>query len=91
MRTYNKLKDRGLKVFSVSLDRNKASWVQAIKDDGLLWGEHVSNLQYWNDPIARAYKVTAIPATFILDENGVIIARDLRGPFLEKKLEELLP
>ena len=91
VRIYNKLKDRGLKVFSVSLDRNKASWVQAIKDDGLLWGEHVSNLQYWNDPIARAYKVTAIPATFILDENGVIIARDLRGPFLEKKLEELLP
>jgi peroxiredoxin len=91
VRTYNKLKDRGLKVFSVSLDRNKASWVQAIKDDGLLWGEHVSNLQYWNDPIARAYKVTAIPATFILDENGVIIARDLRGSFLEKKLEELLP
>ena len=55
----------------------------------MTWG-HVSNLQFWNDPIAKLYKVTAIPATFVLDEKGVIIAKDLRGIELYNKVEELL-
>ena len=51
---------------------------------------HVSNLQFWQDPIPRSYGVRAIPATFLLDENGVIIAKDLRGPALGAKMKELL-
>ena len=86
---YRKNKDRGLNIIGVSLDREKSKWVQAIEDDGLIW-DHVSNLKFWNDPIAKLYKVSAIPATFILDENGVIIARDLRGRALDNKVEELL-
>lgn len=89
VRTYNKLKDQGLHVVSVSLDRDKARWVQAIKDDGLTW-DHVSNLQYWRDPVAQLYKVSSIPATFILDANGVIIAKNLRGPQLEATLTQLI-
>jgi len=86
---YRKNKERGLNIIGVSLDREKSKWVQAIEDDGLIW-DHVSNLKFWNDPIAKLYKVSAIPATFILDENGVIIARDLRGIALYNKVEELL-
>ena len=89
VRTYNKLKNKGLHIVSVSLDRDKKRWVQAIQDDGLNW-DHVSNLQYWRDPVAQLYKVSSIPATFILDENGVIIAKNLRGPQLEATLSRLL-
>lgn len=89
VRLYNKHKDNGLQIVGVSLDRTKPKWVQAIADDGLVW-EHVSNLKFWNDPIAKMYQVSAIPATFILDENGVILTRDLRGPMLERKIDELL-
>lgn len=86
---YKKNKSRGFNIIGVSLDRDKNKWVQAIKDDGLTWN-HVSNLKFWNDPIAKLYKVSAIPASFLLDENGVIVARDLRGLALFNKVEELL-
>ena len=89
VRTYNKLKAKGLNVVGVSLDRSKDNWLKAIEDDGLQWS-HVSHLQYWNEPIAKSYQVRSIPATFILDENGKIIAKNLRGKELEKKVEELL-
>ncbi|MDR5590603.1 TlpA disulfide reductase family protein [Christiangramia sp. SM2212] len=92
VRTYNKYKDQGLNIISVSLDRpgQKERWLQAIKDDKLEQWDHVSNLQFWNDPIAKKYKISAIPATFILDENGVIVAKNLRGTALENKIGELL-
>ena len=86
---YRKNKNKGLSIVGVSLDKDKNKWIKAIEDDGLTWS-HVSNLQFWNDPIAKLYKVTAIPATFVLDENGVIIAKDLRGIELYNKVEELL-
>jgi len=89
VRTYNKLKEKGLKVVGVSLDKSKDNWIKAIEDDGLQWS-HVSNLKYWNEPIAKAYQVRSIPATFILDEKGKIIAKNLRGAALEQKVEELL-
>lgn len=89
VRTYNKLKDKGLKIVGVSLDKSKDNWIKAIEDDGLKWS-HVSNLKHWNEPIAKAYQVRSIPATFILDEKGKIIAKNLRGDALEKKIEELL-
>lgn len=86
---YNELHEKGLNIIGVSLDRDAAKWKEAIAKDGLTWN-HVSNLKFWQDPIAETYNVKAIPATFILDENGVIIARDLRGAELKAKVEELL-
>ena len=89
VRTYNKFKDKGLTIIGVSLDRNKPNWLKAIEDDGLKWS-HVSNLKYWSDPIAQMYQVRAIPASFILDKEGVIIAKNLRGNALDQKVTELL-
>lgn len=88
VKVYKKYKDKGLSILGVSLDRNANDWKKAIEDDGLTW-YHVSNVQYF-DEIARLYNVDAIPASFILDENGVIVAKNLRGPMLEQKIGELL-
>ncbi len=88
VRVYNKYKDQGLSILGVSLDRNADDWKKAIQDDGLAW-HHVSNVQYF-DEIAKLYNVDAIPATFILDENGIIVAKDLRGASLDAKIGELL-
>lgn len=88
---YNKYHSKGLNIISVSLDKagQEQRWKQAIEKDQMDW-YHVSNLQFWQDPIARAYGIRSIPATYLLDENGVIIAKNLRGAALGKKMEELL-
>lgn len=88
---YNQYHDKGLNIISVSLDRpgQEARWKKAIIDDQMDW-YHVSNLQFWQDPIPRSYGVRSIPATFLLDENGVIIAKNLRGAALGAKMKELL-
>lgn len=86
---YKKYHDKGLNILGVSLDRNADDWKKAIVDDGLTWN-HVSHVQYFNDPIAKLYNVDAIPAAFLLDENGIIVAKNLRGPALEAKVAELL-
>jgi len=75
-------------VLGVSLDRDKESWLKAISDDNLTW-THVSDLQYWQNAAAKLYGVNSIPSNVLLDQNGVIIARNLRGEDLHKKLEEL--
>lgn len=89
VRVYQKYKDKGLSILGVSLDRNADAWKKAIEDDGLTW-QHVSNVRYF-DEIAELYNVTAIPASFILDADGVIVAKNLRGEALEAKIAELLP
>jgi peroxiredoxin len=89
VRMYYKFKDKGFDIFSVSLDQEKAPWVQAIEKDGLTWN-HVSDLQFWNSAAATAYGVQGIPATFLLDKEGKIIAKNLRGEELERKLSEIL-
>jgi len=89
VKVYEKYKDKGLSILGVSLDRNAADWKNAIEQDGLAW-HHVSNVRYF-DEIAELYNVRAIPASFILDENGVIVAKNLRGEALEAKIAELLP
>jgi len=91
VRIYNKYHEQGFNIIGVSLDREgqKDKWVKAIEDDKLTWS-HVSNLQFWQDPIALLYGVRAIPAAFIIDENGVIVATNLRGDALEAKVKELL-
>lgn len=86
---YKKYHDKGLNVVGVSLDKTEDAWKKAIADDGLEWN-HISNIAYFNDPIAKMYNVNAIPAAFLLDENGVIVAKNLRGPALEQKVAELL-
>ena len=86
---YEKYKDKGFNVIGVSLDRKAEDWLQAIEVDGLAWN-HVSHLQYFQGPIAEKYGINAIPAAFLLDENGVIVAKNLRGPALEQKVAELL-
>lgn len=82
---YKKYHDKGFDIFQVSLDKTKEDWISAIKKDGLTWN-HVSDLKYWNSAPARMYKVSSIPANFLLDKEGKIIARDLRGSALGQKL-----
>lgn len=91
VKIYNKYHDQGFNIIGVSLDREgqKDKWVKAIEDDKLTWPQ-VSNLQFWQDPIAVLYNVRAIPAAFIIDENGVVLATNLRGDALEAKVKELL-
>lgn len=88
---YNKYHDKGLNIISVSLDKagQKERWIKAIKDDKMDW-YHVSNLRFWQDPIAKQYNVRSIPATFLLDDKGNIIDKDLRGPALGAKIGSLL-
>lgn len=88
---YNQYHEKGLNIIGVSLDKDKdaAKWKEAIEKDGLTWPQ-ISNLKFWKEPIAELYNVKSIPATFILDANGIIIAKDLRGDALKAKIEELL-
>lgn len=86
---YKELHSKGLNIIGVSLDKDAAAWKQAIAKDGLIWTQ-VSNLKHWEEPIAKQYKVEAIPATFILDANGKVVAQDLTGPALKAKILELL-
>ena len=87
---YNKYRSKGFTVLSVSLDKERNAWMNAIAQDGLIWPNHASDLQFWNNAAAREYGVSSIPAAFLIDENGVIIGRDLRGNALEEKLAEVL-
>lgn len=94
--TYEKFKDskfqnaKGFTVFGVSLDKDKAAWEQAIKADKLSWEYHVSDLQWWNSKYAGIYGVRSIPANFLIDGEGIIIGKNLRGPALEQAISALL-
>jgi thiol-disulfide isomerase/thioredoxin len=112
VKIYNKFKDKGFMVYSVSLDglddrqqlsmqsnpevlkqqieAKRQAWIQAIKDDGLIWPYHVSELRSWSSSVAQLYGVDAIPRTFLLDRNGVLRYVNLRGGELEAKIKELL-
>lgn len=88
VKMYHKYKDQGFDVLGVSLDRTRADWVQAIEEDGLEW-THVSDLKYFNSEAAILYNISAIPFSVLVDPNGIIIAKNLRGKGLEKKLDSL--
>ena len=88
VRLYDQYKDQGFEIYGVSLDRTKDAWVEAIADDNLTW-KHVSDLQYFNSEAAALYSINAIPATVLLDKEGKIIAKNLRGEALEAKLAEI--
>lgn len=87
---YNKYKPKGFDIFSVSLDQNKEKWIAAIEADKLTWNSHVSDLAGWQSSAAGLYGVRSIPAAFLIDKDGKIVAKNLRGPALEAKLAELL-
>jgi peroxiredoxin len=89
VKVYNEFHKKGFDVIGVSLDRSKEDWVKAIADDKLTW-THVSDLKYWDNAAAKLYAVNSIPANFLLDENGVIIAKNLREGDLYNKVKEIL-
>lgn len=86
--TYHHYHDKGFDVLGVSLDKDKERWLQAIEKDGLVW-HHVSDLQGWQNAAAKQYGVSSIPHTVLVDAEGKIIARNLRGPALTAKLQEI--
>jgi len=88
VRVYNKYKDQGFDILSVSADSNKDRWVSAIAQDDMTW-KHVSDLKGWKNEVVKMYGITSIPSTILLDKDGKIIARNLRGPALEAKLKEV--
>jgi thiol-disulfide isomerase/thioredoxin len=93
---YNKYREakfkngKGFTIYSVSLDQSKERWIAAIAQDKLDWPYHVSDLGGWQSQPARIYGVNSIPANYLLDGQGVIIAKNLRGPALEAEIEKLM-
>jgi peroxiredoxin/uncharacterized protein YcfL len=88
VKAFNTYKDKGFTVYGVSLDRTKEDWVQAIAEDGLTW-THVSDLKYFQSEAALKYNISFIPFSLLIDPQGKILAKNLRGVELDKKLEEI--
>ena len=87
--TYQQFKEKNFTVLGVSLDKSKDPWLKAINDDKLAWTQ-VSDLKFWSNEVAVKYHIQSIPQNFLIDPNGKIIAKNLRGPALKEKLCELL-
>ncbi|MEM1326028.1 MAG: TlpA disulfide reductase family protein [Bacteroidota bacterium] len=88
VKVYDKYKEQGFEILGVSLDKQKSRWLQAIEADKLTW-KQVSDLKGWQNDVAKLYGVRSIPSTILLDTEGKIIARNLRGAALEAKLAEV--
>ncbi len=95
VKIYRKFRDKsfrngeGFTIYGVSLDRDKQMWVDAIEKDGLVWDSHVSDLKGWKSVPAAMYGVMAIPMNFLINGDGIIVAKGLKGEYLEEKLKEL--
>jgi peroxiredoxin len=89
VKAYSQFKDKGFEILGISLDEKRSSWIEAIYADKIHW-IHLSELRGWESSAARSYGVSGIPAAFLLDREGNIIAKDLRGDALIKKLKEVL-
>ena len=91
VKVFHKYKDKGFHILGVSLDRpgQKEKWMKAIHDDGLEWTQ-VSDLQFWNNAVAKQYGIQAIPQNLLLDPEGKIIAKNIRGEELEQKVSEVV-
>jgi thiol-disulfide isomerase/thioredoxin len=89
LKAYNKFKDKHLEILAVSLDQNKANWLSAIEKDAMPW-IHVSDLKGWKNEVAAQYGIRSIPQNLLIGPDGRIIAKNLRGSALEKKLSEIL-
>ncbi len=96
VKTYNHFNKKefvngsGFTVYGVSLDKARENWVAAIEKDGLVWDSHVSDLKGWNSVPAAMYGVQGIPMNFLIDGKGIIVAKGLRGEYLDNKLKEFL-
>ncbi|TWI80376.1 peroxiredoxin [Lacibacter cauensis] len=89
VKAYERFKNKNFEIFGVSLDENKDKWLKAVKDDKYSWPQ-AGDLKGWENAAARQFGVMGIPFNMIVDPNGVVVARNLRGEALEKKLEEIL-
>lgn len=89
VKLYHRYHDKGFEIYSVSLDKNRNDWTNAIKNDGLVWENHVSDLNGWTSTGGAAYGITSVPSTILVDREGRIIAKNLRGKELEYKLKEI--
>jgi len=89
VKAYNKYKSKGFDVFSVSLDKEVENWKAAIQKDNLSWSNHVCDFQFWQSPVVKLYNFQGIPTNVLIDKNGIIIAKSLRGEDLENKLAEI--
>lgn len=89
VKAYNNYHEKGFDVLGVSLDMEKENWIKAIEDDGLIW-HNISDLKYWNNEAAKAYGISSIPSNLLLDENGTIVAKNLRGDDLDKFIGDYL-
>jgi thiol-disulfide isomerase/thioredoxin len=90
VKAYNLWHNRGFQIYQVSLDKTREEWLKGIKDDHLEKWIHVSDVKYWNSVVVNTYRIESIPANFLLDREGRIIASNLRGETLQTKLAELL-
>lgn len=89
VQAYNKFKNKNFTILGVSLDKEKSAWINAIKEDGLVW-QQISDLQFWNSAVVPLYYLEAIPYNVLLDPTGKILATSLRGSALQDKLSEVL-
>ncbi|BAX80712.1 TlpA disulfide reductase family protein [Labilibaculum antarcticum] len=89
VKMYKELHPKGVDILGVSLDNDKGKWLKAIEDDGLIWN-HVSDLKGWGSSAAKLYGVNGIPATVVVDQNGLIVAKNLRGDELKAAIEKLI-
>ncbi|MDQ3047260.1 MAG: AhpC/TSA family protein [Bacteroidota bacterium] len=90
VKAYNKYKSKGFDIYSVSLDKDMDKWKMAIQKDNLIWPNHVCDFKFWQSPVVQLYNFNGIPYNVLLDKEGNIIAKNLRGEALEKKLAEVL-
>lgn len=94
VKAYHKYKDakfknaKGFDIYSVSLDKSQESWVKAIKQDKLDWPNHVSDLKFWSSEAAAIYRVNSIPTNWLIDGDGIIVAKNLRGADLHKAIDQ---
>jgi thiol-disulfide isomerase/thioredoxin len=89
VKAYNKYQSKGFDVFSVSLDKDMDKWKAAIKKDNLSWSNHVCDFKFWQSPVVALYNFNSIPTNVLIDKDGKILAKNLRGEDLEKKLEAI--
>jgi thiol-disulfide isomerase/thioredoxin len=89
VKAFNTFKNKNFTVLGVSLDKEKAPWTKAIKDDKLTW-QHISDLKHWSSAAVSLYRIEGIPYNVLVDPQGKVIATDLRGEALQVKLAEIL-
>ncbi len=89
LNAYNKYKSKNFTVLGISLDKTKENWVDAVKKDGLVW-QQLSDLKFWSNAVAQQFGIQSIPQNYLIDPNGIVIGKNLRGEALEEKLASIL-